>query len=141
MENVEGLLTANDGFYLIEALTRLLAAGYWVRAKKVYMEQYGLPQRRKRVVVVGNLEACEFHFPDPSYHVWNQPTLLDSRPELSALDAISDLPTATALGVVHYDSAPTSEYQAGLRRTDDQPVLHHQLKKVNDVTQQRIHHL
>lgn len=66
MENVEGLLTAKDGFFVIEAITRFLEAGYWVRAKKVYMEQYGLPQRRKRLIVVGNLEQCEFTFPPKS---------------------------------------------------------------------------
>jgi len=46
MENVEGLLTAE--------------AGYWVKAKKVYMEQYGLPPKRKRVFVLGKLEQCQF---------------------------------------------------------------------------------
>lgn len=46
-----------------------LQAGYWVRAKKIYIEKYGLPQRRKRVVVVGNLEQCPFevHLTEASF--------------------------------------------------------------------------
>ncbi len=62
MENVEGLLTANNGIFLIEALTQFLKAGYWVRTKKIYMERYGVPQRRKRVFIVGNLECCCWKF-------------------------------------------------------------------------------
>ena len=141
MENVEGLLTADDGFYLIEAVTQLLAVGYWVRAKKVYMEEYGLPQRRKRVIVVGNLAESEFAFPTPNYHLWKQPTLFDSCPQLCVLDAISDLPAATESGIVNYTAPPLCAYQAGLRREDNRAVLHHQVKRVNEVTQQRITHL
>jgi len=68
MENVEGLLTANEGYYIIEVITRFLEAGYWVGARKVYMESHGLPQRRKRVLIVGNLEECDLDFPAPVYH-------------------------------------------------------------------------
>src|SRR5207245_2002841 len=73
MENVEGLLTANDGVFIIEAITHFLEAGYWFRAKKVYMEKHGLPQRRKRVIIVGNLEQCNFTFPEPTHY--EQPAL------------------------------------------------------------------
>jgi DNA (cytosine-5)-methyltransferase 1 len=67
MENIEGLLTANGGVFLIEAITHFLEAGYRVKAKNVYMERYGLPQKRKRVIIVGNLESCDFEFPEPTY--------------------------------------------------------------------------
>ena len=35
MENVEGLLTANNGIFLIEAITHFLEAGYWVKVKRI----------------------------------------------------------------------------------------------------------
>lgn len=31
--------------------------------EKVYMNEYGVPQRRKRVIIVGNREGKEFQFP------------------------------------------------------------------------------
>ena len=63
MENVEGMLTLNKGSYFIEAIRHLLEAGYWVNVRKVYMHDYGVPQKRKRVIIIGNLEECKFEFP------------------------------------------------------------------------------
>lgn len=138
MENVEGLLTANEGIFIIEAISRFLDAGYWVRAKKVYMEQHGLPQRRKRVVIVGNLERCNFHFPQPTY--WEQPTLptVEQQVQRRILDAIDDLPAASDTGEVFYEREPQNDYQRWLRRTDDLPVTIHQIKRLNQAAQQRI---
>ena len=33
--------------------------------KKVYMQEFGIPQRRKRVIIVGNREGKSFDFPRP----------------------------------------------------------------------------
>lgn len=142
MENVEGLLTSKEGFFFTEAVVRLLGAGYWVRAKKVYMEQYGLPQRRKRVFVVGNLEQCEFDFPAATHGATAELTLLDGDTEqqgpLSLLDATDDLPAATDSGEVAYAGPPHNEYQARLRRGDGRAVAHHRPKRVDGAPQQRI---
>lgn len=141
MENVEGLLTANDGFYIIEAVLRFLEAGYWIRVKKVYMEQYGLPQKRKRVFLVGNLEECAFDFPVITHHM--NPAQLWSReyPLRSILDAIGDLIYAEGEESARYTQPPQCEYQERLRRKDGQPILHHQVKRVNPLLQERIHAL
>lgn len=141
MENVEGLLTSNDGFFITEAITRLLSAGYWVRAKKVYMEGYGLPQRRKRVIVVGNRERCEFHFPTETHSEMDPTSLFTAPPQLSILDAIGDLPEAVEGGEVTYDRPAATEYQRAMRRTDGMPVTLHMTKKVNELTAKRISHL
>lgn len=138
MENVEGLLTAKDGFFIVEAIARFLEAGYWVKAKKVYMEEYGLPQKRKRVFVVGNLEQCQFNFPPITYHKSHQLSLLDLHPQLSIIEAIGDLPAASKSGIVVYDQPPQGAFPARLRRQDGKPVLHHQLKQLNSLTQKRI---
>ncbi|WP_461225234.1 DNA cytosine methyltransferase [Lacticaseibacillus suihuaensis] len=65
MENVEGLLTAAKGRYLEETLKAMIALGYAVALKKVYMQEYGIPQRRKRVILVGNREGKRYAFPQP----------------------------------------------------------------------------
>ncbi|MDQ2903760.1 MAG: DNA cytosine methyltransferase [Ktedonobacteraceae bacterium] len=141
MENVEGLLTANNGLFFIEATTRFLEAGYWVRAKKVYMENYGLPQRRKRVLIVGNLERCNFDFPEQTHFV--QPALFNPGRQLqiNIMDAISDLPAMPNVDEVCYSTQPQNDYQQRLRRLDDHPVRHNQIKTLNATMLQRIAHL
>jgi DNA (cytosine-5)-methyltransferase 1 len=139
MENVEGLLTANDGIFLIEAVARFLKTGYWVRAKKVYMEQYGLPQRRKRVVIVGNLEQCSFDFPEPTYFEYPALPIIEQYSQLSILDAIGDLPVPSNVNEIDYVKEPQNKYQASLRRIDGKPVLHHIEKPLNGFALQRIH--
>ncbi|MGV0034792.1 MAG: DNA cytosine methyltransferase, partial [Candidatus Azotimanducaceae bacterium WSBS_2022_MAG_OTU7] len=49
MENVEGLLTSNNGKYVFEAAKAFLDLGYDIRIEKIYSQEYGIPQRRKRV--------------------------------------------------------------------------------------------
>lgn len=138
MENVEGLLTSDEGFFLIEAIMHFLQAGYWVRAKKIYMEKYGLPQKRKRVIVVGNLEQNSFDFPEPMY--CEHPTLpfFTQRSQLNIMDAIGDLPTASEVCEVMYISEPQHEYQRLLRHLDTRPILHHRPKRLNEAAEKRI---
>jgi DNA (cytosine-5)-methyltransferase 1 len=141
MENVEGLLTAKEGFYFTETVYRLLSAGYWVKARKLYMEQYGLPQRRKRVVVIGNLDEVEFDFPHPTHVDARQPSML-GRPGLSVLDAIGDLPSPSASGGIAYGvTDAVTDFQRAMRRDDGLPVSLHKAIAVNQVTQARINGL
>lgn len=63
MENVEGMLTTANGNFVIEAIDRMIKLGYTLCMKKVYMHEYGIPQRRKRVIIIGNREGKDFQFP------------------------------------------------------------------------------
>jgi len=65
MENVEGILTTAKGTYVVECLKKVISLGYTVNLKKVYMQEYAVPQRRKRVIIVGNREGKAFDFPEP----------------------------------------------------------------------------
>lgn len=68
MENVEGMLTLNGGSYVFEAIQGMIQAGYVVRLEKVYSHEYGVPQRRKRVIVLGNRVGIPFNFPKIKNH-------------------------------------------------------------------------
>lgn len=138
MENVEGLLTAAQGSYFVEAISRLLEGGYWLCAKKVYMERYGLPQKRKRVVVVGNLEQREFVFPEPTHESAKQPSLFPHSTHLNLADAISDLPTPKPGGLVSYADAAKNDYQQRIRRVDGRHISHHEFKQLNEANRQRV---
>ncbi|MCL1982416.1 MAG: DNA cytosine methyltransferase [Clostridiales bacterium] len=63
MENVEGILTTAGGSYLVEFLNNMIRLGYSVSLEKIYAHEYGVPQRRKRVFIVGNREGKSFSFP------------------------------------------------------------------------------
>ena len=65
MENVEGILTTTNGDFLVNCIQGMISLGYTVYLKKVYMQEFGIPQRRKRVIIVGNREGKSFDFPRP----------------------------------------------------------------------------
>ena len=63
MENVEGILTTAQGKYLINCLEKMTEIGYTISLEKVYAQEYEVPQRRKRVIIIGNREGKAFGFP------------------------------------------------------------------------------
>ena len=71
-ENVEGMLTAADGDFVVDLLDGVLDAGYSVRLRKVNVANYGAAQLRKRVIAIGRLGA-DPGFPAPSHHAYGAP--------------------------------------------------------------------
>lgn len=69
-ENVEGLLTSDGGGSVVELVRRFVRSGYRVRLEKVNFASYGLPQARKRVLLVGNSLNLDFDLP-PATHSFN----------------------------------------------------------------------
>ncbi|MGG0278322.1 DNA cytosine methyltransferase [Bacillus pacificus] len=65
MENVEGLLTAGKGEYVYQAAKKFTELGYSIILQKVYAQEFGIPQRRKRVIIIGNRLGIKFNFPKP----------------------------------------------------------------------------
>ena len=63
-ENVEGFLTMDRGRFVLDLLEPLTAGGYQVRLRKVDMAYYGVPQHRKRVVVLAR-RGRDPGFPPP----------------------------------------------------------------------------
>ncbi|WP_176714827.1 DNA cytosine methyltransferase [Leifsonia xyli] len=51
-DNVEGFLTASEGKYVVDLL---IEAGYVVRLEKLNVANFGVPQLRKRVIVIAAL--------------------------------------------------------------------------------------
>lgn len=67
MENVKGLLTMNKGKDISNALTRISELGYRVNYKLLNMANYGVPQIRERVIIIGNRLGHEVDFPEEEY--------------------------------------------------------------------------
>ena len=92
MENVEGLLTSNKGIYITEAIKAFTELGYNVHVEKIYSQEYGVLQRRKRVIVLGNRLGKSFSMPEPTENVTGQ---IFRNSDVTLSRAISSLPEAT----------------------------------------------
>jgi len=93
MENVEGLLTSNNGKYVFEAASAFTGLGYAIRIEKIYSQEYGVPQRRKRVLIVGNQLGHDFEVPEPMLKMSGQ---IFRNSDVTISHAISSLPSATS---------------------------------------------
>lgn len=115
MENVEGLLTSNKGIYVYEAAKAFIDLGYFIRIEKVYSQEYGIPQRRKRVLIVGNRLGKAFNMPEPTINVSGR---IFRNSDVTIFHAISSLPKATNCKEALLDPVsfpPSDEFDRVLR--------------------------
>lgn len=68
LENVGGLMSTRGKPYIKTLLDTLSAAGYTIQMKKLTASDFGVPQDRKRVIIVGELSVNgkgHFEYPTP----------------------------------------------------------------------------
>jgi len=65
LENVKQLRGHDKGRTLEIIIQTLKNLGYYVSYKVLNALDFGLPQKRERIVIVGHLENVMFHFPSP----------------------------------------------------------------------------
>lgn len=113
MENVPDMALGDDMAVLRHIIRRFEDVGYEADARIVDTWQYGVPQHRQRLVVVGVRDGGQFSWPEPGQRV----TLRDAIGDLPSLD-----PTDEELGAptLPYDG-PISDFQrwARSRCTDE----------------------
>ena len=139
MENVEGLLTNAGGLHIRDAVELFLKAGYAVNVEKLYAQGYGVPQRRKRVLIVGNRLGHDFLFPEV---VTRFSGSIFRKGEVTFMTATSDLPPATedadrALG---YCESPRNELQAYLRG-EGKNITDHFVSALSEIQLARVRNL
>jgi DNA (cytosine-5)-methyltransferase 1 len=137
-ENVEGLLTSNNGKSVFDLVRRFISLGYSLRLEKVNFAAYGLPQSRKRVIIIGNRIGASFNFPfeTHSFDAGKHNRLLPLFPHSpTLLQAISGLPEAVKReSLIPYTNiAPINEYDAFMRLLNESgSVKHHFSSKSNN---------
>lgn len=67
MENVKGILTLQNGEYLETVLRQLKEAGYDAKYKLINMADFGVPEIRERVIILGNRVGLPVEFPEPDH--------------------------------------------------------------------------
>lgn len=118
LENVEGLLTAGGGKCVYDLVRQFLELGYSIRLEKVNFAAYGLPQSRKRVMIIGNRMGLAFHLPQETHSYasgkHNLISLFPNSPTL--LEAISGLPRASLKkGSLPYEGPLLNDYDLMMR--------------------------
>lgn len=122
MENVKGLCTFRNGAVLEEIRDRFSALAYHVYPRMVNAQDFGIPQKRERLLIIGTAHPIE-----NVDELWAQ-----TRTELLAedahyfnnvcvMDAIGNLPPAAWNGPVP-NPPPQTHYQRSLATADS--VLH-----------------
>ncbi|PZV09903.1 MAG: DNA (cytosine-5-)-methyltransferase [Leptolyngbya sp.] len=114
MENVEGLLTSGKGRYVHEAVKAFIECGYQIRVEKIYSQEFGVPQRRKRVLILGNRLGIDFNFPEPKAGAYGRIFRFSS---VTLRHTISGLPepTINKQEKLIYTSPATSSWEKYLR--------------------------
>ena len=81
-ENVKGLISMNKGNLFKEIIQLFFELGYIVDYKILNAAEYGVPQIRERLIIVGKKDNKTFSFPKPTHKLF-----------VSLKDAIGDLPS------------------------------------------------
>ncbi len=134
-ENVKGLLSIRKGELLKTIIHLFESLGYEVQWKLMNAADYGVPQIRERVIIIGSKLKTSFQFPDPThYNPEGNPSLFKEnlKPYLTLEDAISDLPfIKSGEESFEYASEPKNDFQRLMRKNAPEKLMDHNAPKNN----------
>ena len=85
-ENVKGILSLGKGSVIKQIIADFDSADYHVEVHKVNMADYGVPQHRERVIIIGQRNdlgnEMKFHFPKPTHDKSNWVTIKEALKDL-----------------------------------------------------------
>jgi DNA (cytosine-5)-methyltransferase 1 len=114
MENVPNLASMQKGLILDSILKEFGELGYKTFHKILLASDYGVPQNRRRLFVVGFRDDVNFSFPMPK----------DKK--VNCEEAISDLPNGGITDGMNYPCEHKSDYQQLMRKKSHQ-LFNHQI--------------
>lgn len=133
-ENVVGLKSAknnNGGLILEDLIYAFKNIGYKISWEILNAADFGVPQRRRRLFIVGTLPEYDFQFPLPTH---SENANLLTKPWVSVEEALCDLPFATKDEVVNYLTEPVSEYQEYIRKGNTKGyVTEHSIPQMSEL--------
>lgn len=111
-ENVPGLLSMRGGKLFAEIRQRFAALGYDLKDALLDAADFGVPQHRSRVILVGTRGENRFVYPAPTHGDGR-------RPYVTLADALGDLPSlASGEQKAAYCKAPDNPFLQFVRDTD-----------------------
>lgn len=135
-ENVEGLLTSGHGVAVSSLVKEFIRIGYSVRVQKVNLAAYGVPQTRKRVLIIGNSLGVDFEFPEETHSYASGKSKKHSgKPFAPTLDeALAGLPMAgkSRQEKINYSSdIPANEFDQEMRQGNNGGTLTEHFQNVD----------
>ena len=139
LENVLGLLSHRRGESFATLVESFEQAGYATDWRVINAANFGLPQNRERLIVVGSREGRRFEWPSPTHETVHRSMagpgsrrlvvdpLFHSplEPVLTVMDAIHDLPPVDAgEEASHYLDVTPTEYEREMRAGCTELTLH-----------------
>lgn len=131
-ENVKGLLSMQGG-ELIRTITALFESlGYCMHRRLLNAADYGTPQMRERVILIGTLDKRPFTYPRPTHYNPENGVPKDSRlkPYVTLGEALGDLPSInTGQQGLSYAFEPQNDYQRMMREGAPSEIQEHEVPK------------
>ena len=128
MENVPNLLTAEGGYFFKEIEELFNKMGYSLEHGVLNASDYGVPQNRRRAIIIGKLNGVAPKLPEPQNE------------KVTIWDAISDLAylqSGEGTDKQEYRNAPESKYQK-LLRGDSTTLYNHIATKHSPLALERL---
>lgn len=121
IENVPGILNYDGGSVREEIHQKFSELGYDVASRVLSAERYGVPQKRKRAIFIGNQLGIDSNtlFPEET---------TDETNEVTVWDAIGDLPplnSGEGIEPAVYTKSATTLYQKMMRNTSNGKFFNH----------------
>jgi DNA (cytosine-5)-methyltransferase 1 len=136
MENVTGITSIAGGAIVREIFQGMNSLGYRAEMQILRAENFGIPQERRRIVIIATRTGAPISFPNPTHG----PGLL---PYVTMWDAISDLPpllNGEKVGSLPYASVPANGYQR-VMRGNNTTVENHSAPRLAPVNEERMRHI
>jgi len=135
-ENVKGLVSMQGGELLKTIISLFESLGYKVQYKLLNAANYGAPQIRERVVIIGSKLKTDFQYPEPThYDPEGKPNLSNKKlkPYLTLEEAISDLPFIKSNEEsFEYSSKPQNDFQKFMRKNAPIKLMDHNSPNNNE---------
>ena len=151
IENVPGLLTLAKGAYLHEILEGLAGAGYEAGCAELLAAQYGAPQMRWRLIIIGWRRdlgiPAGYGFPTPTAGLGRIGDLVPNctippwqlEGFTTTADAISDLPpVAAGEEETRYIGPPVGPYQEAMRADLNGELANHYAARLSPANLARL---
>ncbi len=89
VENVKGMISAEEGWFFEKQINGFRRQGYAVKWAALNAADYGVPQSRKRIFIVGiktEKECCDYVFPKPTHGPMGKKPHVTLREAIGALE-------------------------------------------------------
>ena len=129
-ENVVGILSMDHGKLFPRIRAEFEELGYQLKYQVLNAVNYGVPQERERVILVGYLGENVFEYPKPTHGAFGASLSRGLKAPVCLRDAIGDLPELkSGESADYYLHDPDNEFLNFVRSNGSQIVVEHEAPK------------